>query len=94
MSNEALTVLKRVYLNLEKHHNTGNVKINGLIESRLPDRLEICHYKNVSDAFYLLRLESEEKTDDSIADTWHPSIESAIEQAEYEFNVHPNDWEN
>ena len=93
-NSEDFLVLKRVYLNPKKHNNTGNVRVNGLITDHLPHRLEICIYENTPNEIYLLRLESTEKTDDSIDDTWHPSIKSAIKQAKYEFNVNPKDWED
>ena len=94
INNQDFLILKRVFLNPKKHKNTGNVKVNGAITDHLPHRLEMCVYENMPNEIYLLRLESEEKTDDSIDDTWHPSIESAIKQATYEFYVDPSDWED
>jgi hypothetical protein len=92
MIDDVFTVLKIVYLDPYKHQNTGNVRVDGSIADDLPERLEICIYKNIPDAFYLLRLEPKEKTDDSTADSWHPTLRNALEQAEYEFNVQTNDW--
>jgi hypothetical protein len=30
--------------------------------------------------------------DGTLADTWHQTVEEALDQAEWEFDVHPDEW--
>jgi hypothetical protein len=51
--------------------------------------LEIAHYPN-SEGYYLFHLCG----DGLGTDTWHESLEDALHQAEWEFEVKPNEWED
>ena len=52
-------------------------------------RLEICQYEG-DDGYYLLYYPEK----GSGTDTWHKSVEDAMHQAEFEFNVSASDWTN
>ena len=51
--------------------------------------LQIAHYPD-SKEYYLFRLCG----DGLGTDTWHESLEDALHQAEWEFEVKPNEWED
>jgi hypothetical protein len=40
--------------------------------------------------FYLLYLDG---SDGEMTDTWHESLEQAVDQANFEFGLLPNEWE-
>lgn len=40
-------------------------------------------------AFYLFRLDAQ---GNCVADTWHPTLEEAMEQAAFEYGIGPVDW--
>ena len=87
-------VFKRVFLNSREHYRTGEVKetINGIVQSYLPYKLEIMSYPDENnDGFYLTSMNID---NEDINDTWHQTIEDAVEQAKYEFNVNPKDWKD
>ena len=75
---------------LEARHrptdNTRHFKAGELLPP--PTRLTIARFAG-DDGFYPLYLDSdgEEQTD-----TWHQSIEDAIDQAKFEFSVEPDEW--
>ncbi|MCV6637169.1 hypothetical protein [Candidatus Albibeggiatoa sp. nov. NOAA] len=83
------TLLFQVKLNPLCHQSTGNAKHfrNGELCST-PHELKIIQY-NGNDDFYLFYcgIDGIEFTD-----AYHDSIESALEQAEWEFNIKPSDW--
>ena len=80
-------------LNQDTHCITGNTTgyIQGILRTELPYKLEIMKYNEPDNDVYLLHVNQEDKV---INDTWHPSLQDAIEQAKYEFNVEPSDWKN
>ncbi len=86
-------ILKAVILNKNTHCITGNTTgyINGTLRTELPYKLEIMKYDEPDSDVYLLHVSQENKV---INDTWHQTIEDAIEQAKYEFNVDPTDWKD
>ena len=87
-------VSKRVFLKPIKNYRTGNTKetINGIIQTYIPYKLEIMTYPDMDGGgFYLVSMNVE---NEDINDTWHPNLQDAIEQATYEFNVDPSDWED
>jgi len=49
--------------------------------------LEIASYPN-EDSCYLFHISE----DGQMADTWHQSVEEAMEQAEFEFEVRSDEW--
>ncbi len=51
-------------------------------------RLEIAAYPG-DDGYYLLHISE----DGSMADTHHATIDEALHQAEWEFEVKPQEWE-
>jgi hypothetical protein len=83
-------ILKRVEL-LEHHVETGRtVHRRGLDKLPKPSALEIIKYPN-DPGYYLLYLDS---NGDWQTDTYHDSIAKALDQAQYEFLVGPDDWED
>jgi hypothetical protein len=86
MTNRPVT-LKRVVLN-DQHLRPGRTKhtING---ADFPPfvSLEIVQYPN-DKSFYLFHITADGK----IADTWHESVEAAMDQTEFEFAVQRSDW--
>ncbi len=53
-----------------------------------PARLRISRYAD-DPRFYLLYIDD---AGEELTDTWHPTLEDAMQQAAVEFNVKPNDW--
>ncbi len=69
-------------------HSLGGI-LEGTIETapiQAPASLELVQRDG---AYYLLHLDD---AGQCIADTWHPSIEEAKAQAEFEFGIGPEDW--
>lgn len=72
-----------------RHKFTGNTK--QIVGEKLMGKmsgLAICKYENES-SFYLFGCNEEWK---SITDTWHESIEGAINQAEFEYDGTKDTW--
>lgn len=86
-------ILKVVLLDKNKHRITGNTTgyINGILRTELPYKLVITKDEEADDDVYLLHID---KTNKEINDTWHPTLQDAIEQAKYEFDVDSSDWED
>jgi len=76
-------------ISLKSISATGKTKhFVGNREVETPSKLQIIQYPN-DDGFYLFYL------DDGAAiltDTYHNSVEGAMEQAQWEFNVRPEEW--
>jgi hypothetical protein len=53
-----------------------------------PDHLLIAEIGS-GDGFYLLYFD---ENDNQLTDTWHQSVELAMEQAHYEFGLLPSEW--
>ncbi len=83
------SVIKKVLLQ-QHHFNTGKVR-HYVLGSIAPDpkELRIVSYQN-DPGYYLLYIDAKGK---EITDTYHDTIEAAIKQAEFEFNVKKNEWE-
>jgi hypothetical protein len=95
------TVLKRIVLKPE-HKPTGKTRHFKAIEVNLdleelyieksalrpPKSLEIIQFEG-DKAYYLIY---KDEFDQELTDTYHESLESAINQAEWEFNVKSTDW--
>lgn len=75
---------------------TGNTRhyMGTLIDGRphpvnkLPDP-EWVEISGENNAFYLLRFDSK---GNCVADTWHQTLEDAMRQAAFEFNIASNEW--
>lgn len=52
-------------------------------------RLEIATYGS-DRGFYLFHI----CADGKVADTWHETLEDAIHQAEFEFEIRPDEWQD
>jgi hypothetical protein len=84
-------VIKRVVLN-EHHLRLGRTKhtlhdTQGIREFPPFVSLEIAQYQGET-GYYLLHLcETGQGTD-----SWHPSLDDALHQAEYEFDVRKEEW--
>jgi hypothetical protein len=88
-----LIAVKRVFLG-PQHLSSGRTihKISDSEEERsLPPfkSLEIAHDPD-SKGFFLFHL----CADGQGTDTWHASLEDALHQAEFEFEVKPHEWED
>lgn len=59
------------------------------IELPLPVKLQIACYPEEEDEFYLFYLNS---TGEIMTDTYHTTIDSAFRQANREFAITPEDW--
>ncbi|MGH9906104.1 MAG: hypothetical protein ACRD8U_11055 [Pyrinomonadaceae bacterium] len=74
-------------------HYEGEFSSEGLergVELKAPHRLAIVQIPP-EQGYYLLYLDEE---GNELTDTYHDSLEAALEQAEWEFNVGANEWEN
>ena len=72
-----------------KHASTGNTRhfrdgkqISAVSSLQIREEL-------AGGGFYLLYMDA---NDEELTDTLHPSIEDAMEQARFEFNVEPDEW--
>lgn len=73
---------------LEPHHvGTGRTRHyrDGALNSR-PARLIIVRF---SDGFNLIHLDSQGS---EMSDTFHESVDNAVEQAAFEFSIKPEEW--
>lgn len=83
-------VIKRIFLK-EKNIPTGKtVHYFGQSELPAPFSLEIIQYFD-DDGYYLFYLNEKGEVQ---TDTYHDSLEGAIEQAKWEFKISENDWED
>jgi len=83
-------VLKRVRLT-SKHKPTGNTRhYHGTHPVPAPAVLRIVQYESDS-GFYLFYCD---ESGTAMIDTYHESIEAAMDQAEFEFRVEESDWED
>jgi hypothetical protein len=94
MDDEELTVVKAtrytVVFGGEAH--SGWLPPGAAMPARTPERvvdLELRILQNGSDGFLL---EWAGPTAADSGDTWHPTIEEALEQAEASFGIKPSDW--
>jgi hypothetical protein len=81
-------LLKQVQLE-EKHRPTGNTThYLGNERMQAPKQLRIMRYSDGAE-YYLLYLDD---NGTELTDTCHESLEAALEQADWEFNVKANEW--
>ena len=81
-------ILKEVAL-LSQHRETGFTRhYRGNVRLGKPARLQIASFENV-DGFYLYYLDEHGQEQ---SDTYHDSINDAMEQARSEFGVTPGEW--
>jgi hypothetical protein len=84
-----VVLLRRVRLT-PHHASTGKTRhFRGGIALSLPAELTIVKYPN-DPGYYLLHFD---EAGQEMTDTYHENLASAIEQAEWEFNIRPEDWE-
>jgi hypothetical protein len=88
-----MIAVKRVLLG-PQHLSPGRathtlIDSKGVRRFKLFKSLVIAHYLN-SIGYYLFHL----CADGSGTDTWHESLEDALHQAEWEFEVKPDEWED
>lgn len=89
-----LTTVKRVALGGSHHLRPGRTRhtikdANGIREFAPFVALEIASYPN-TESCYLFHISE----NGELADTWHQSVEEAIQQAEWEFGVQRDEWIN
>ena len=83
------TVLRRMKLG-PAHPPTGETRhYYGTVELPPPVELRIAQHVG-DDGFYLFYCD---ETGREQADTYHNSLEAAMQQAEFEFGVKPDEWE-
>jgi hypothetical protein len=83
------TLLQKVQLKPSLHQPTGKTKhFHGNQECPLPHELRIIQYHG-NKGFYLFYCDLHGI---EFTDTYHEILEDALDQAEWEFNVKPNEW--
>ena len=74
----------------QKHQQTGRTRhLHGTQELPPPAFLQVVQYSE-DPGFYLLYFDS---TGHELTDTYHETLEGALEQALWEFGVEPTEWE-
>jgi hypothetical protein len=83
-------VLRRIVLS-EAHSSTGAVRhfSDGRLLS-IPHELRIVRYVGGSGGYYLFYFDAQGAL---MTDTFHSSLEEALEEADREFRVKANEWE-
>jgi hypothetical protein len=82
-------LLRRIYLG-PSHNPTGKTR-HYAGELLLPSPAELHIVKYSGDiGYYLLYLDG---SGEEMTDTFHETIQSAMDQAEWEFQVKPNEWD-
>lgn len=81
-------VLKNANIKVDCHLPRKTSHIVFGKEAIIPSKLQIVKYLD-TEGFYLIYLSSDDK---EITDTFHDSINGAMEQAEWEYGVKKNDW--
>jgi hypothetical protein len=85
----AYTVLRRIRLG-SAHKATGKTRhYLGAQELPTPGELWIVAYPD-DVGYYLLYLDGDGK---ELTDTYHDTLDRALQQAEWEFQVSPHEWE-
>ena len=83
------SILRKVTLSRDQVSTGKTVHISGGEELHAPSKLQITQYPD-DKGYYLIYLDS---SGDEMTDTYHDTIEEAMEQAKWEFNVTVDDWE-
>ena len=85
----AYKVLRRIRLS-PQHGPTGNTRhVRGGQPLPPPHELKVVQYPE-DEGFYLLHFDAR---GEELTDTYHESIEDALAQADWEFNVRADEWE-
>jgi len=83
-------ILRQVKLSSSHNQPTGKTHhYHGKKELPAPAMLQIAKYSE-DPGYYLLYLDA---NGNELTDTYHDSMEEAIAQAEWEFQVKPSEWE-
>jgi hypothetical protein len=89
----SFSVLKKVELK-NHHYRPGRTKhshTDGKNMTEFPPFVSLKIAQHPGDSgFYLLHIPEK----GMVADTWHNDIEEALHQAEYEFDVKPDEWQD
>jgi hypothetical protein len=83
-------IIKRIVFNGKIKPTGKTVHYFGNNELPLPFSLEIAQYED-DNGYYLLYLD---KNGEVQTDTYHDSIHAAMEQAEWEFDISEEEWED
>ena len=91
-----MTYSVELALDPSKHRPTGNTRHyygspldpDEQVPVPVPTTLRIVQYDGEA-AFYLLYLDA---AGNELTDTWHQTLDDAKHQAEFEFNVAPDEW--
>jgi hypothetical protein len=82
-------VLREIVLE-PRHRDTGNTRhVVGGSPMPRPAVLRISRYVD-DPGFYLLYLDA---AGDDMTDTWYQTLDDAMEQATFEFDVRPHEWQ-
>ena len=86
---QGVEVLREVQLDQDRHKPTGNTRhyVGGELWEGA-SALRIFRYRD-EEGFYLLSVNDD---GDEVTDTWHQSLEDAVHQAEFEFDLKARDW--
>ncbi|HUX80684.1 MAG TPA: hypothetical protein VMW10_13215 [Alphaproteobacteria bacterium] len=79
---------KRIFLGSSKKGKIRNIHVIAGEKMKAPHELQIVVYPDDS-GYYLLYFDINGK---EITDTYHETLEGGLKQAEWEFNIPPNDW--
>jgi hypothetical protein len=83
------TIIRQVRLG-PKHQATGKTRhLHGEKTLPAPAFLQVVQYSE-DPGFYLLYLDENRQ---ELTDTYHESLDGALEQARWEFSVKPAEWE-
>jgi hypothetical protein len=84
-------LLRQVASNPSEHKPTGKTRhFQGSRELPPPSELRIVRYEGDA-GYYLLYID---RNGEELTDTYHDSLEGAMEQAEWEFEVRADQWKN
>jgi hypothetical protein len=81
------------FIKLDKEHKSKDKTrhfVDGNYVNENISELRIMHFEN-SSGFYLLYYDN---NGNELTDTYHDTVEDALKQAEFEFDVKPNEWNN
>ena len=80
-------MIKKVYLN--PHHKETGRTVHTVYGKPMSRPVELKIVDNDGDGYLLLYCD---ENGEEITDTWHETIEGAVSQAEWEFQVKSNEW--
>lgn len=83
------SVVKYIHLTPEHKSTKNTIHRLGNSVMGIPYKLEIVKYEDTP-GFYLLYFD---QSGEELTDTYHDDLKSALDQAEWEFNIKKEDWQ-